>query len=168
MLFGFCLVCFTNTFAWNWVPPQSICFDFEMFGTGVWMFSKHQVLVWWMIPEWAFNPSMVSINLCSPSEKNPNCGVELREGVIPTMKSGSLLLSSKENPINGAAKQGLWEGKIHASESDLRVEKIPQWSIFNGHRGACVITSEWVKSHLGPYRPSIESNECVHKHAMIS
>ena len=67
-------------------------------------------------------PTMVLASFC------------LRVGEISATELGSHLLLSEENPINGAAKSGLWEGKIPEAESDIQVGEIPQRSVLMGCR----------------------------------
>jgi len=68
--------------------------------------------------------------------------LSLREEEILATESVSHSLPSVENPINGAATPGLWEEKIPAANSNLRVGEIPQRSVLESCREACVAASE--------------------------
>jgi len=78
-----------------------------------------------MVHESVFSPSTILVNLCSSSGRNLSCGVESPRGANPNNGIGSLLLSSRRNPINGVVKPGLLEGEIPALEFDVRVGDIP-------------------------------------------
>ena len=64
------------------------------------------------------SPTTVPANFF-PRVGNPSWGVELPRGEIPIIELRSHMLSSGGNFINGAAKQGLWEGGISTVESGL-------------------------------------------------
>jgi len=157
MLFGSCQ--FVLSLSWSWIrcllgafalTPRCLV---EAYGC-----SKYQVLIWRMVPEWMFSPTTIFVNLYPSSEENPSCGVEPPRGGNPYSRIGFAFASDWGKSHQRSCEAEIWEGEILASESDLWVGEITQQSVLNGHREACVIASEWRKSHIGTYRPSIGSN----------
>jgi len=136
------------------MSPRSVCFDSEMFGTNLWMFQN--VKCWF--GEWfssGFSPTTVPVNLCPSSGRNPSYG---SRGDNPYSGVGFALASEWEKSHQRSCEAEALRGKNPCIIVRSSSEKSHQQSVLNGHRGACVITSKWEKSHIGTYKPSIGSN----------
>ena len=96
------------------------------------------------------SPITVPVNFCPRVGEILVAGLSFRKGKILTTELGSHSLPNGRNSINGAAKPDLWEGEIPATESDLRVGKIPS-EVSEGRR-VYIVVSEWGISHIGTIR----------------
>ena len=92
----------------------------------------------------------VPVNFCPRVGEILAAGLSLRKGKILIIELGSHSLLNGGNSINVAAKPDLWEGKIPATESDLRVGEIPS-GVLEGRR-VYIAVFEWGISHIRTIR----------------